>query len=718
MRRWQGLDVEAEGTGISKPLSEQVNLLGALLGQAIRDQAGEATFERVERLRGLCKRAAREDAPELREDARALIRDLDLGEIVWLLRAFTAFFHLVNQAEQLEIVRINRQRARRSAEEGVPRPESIDDAVRRLKETGHALDDVRAFVERLDIRPTLTAHPTEARRRTILYKQQRLATLFARLRRCRPTPEETDALLAEIFQHIDVLLATDEIRASRPTVVEEVENGLYFVRNAIFRVLPRIHRDVRAAVERHYGERIDVPVFLRFRSWIGSDRDGNPNVTAAVTRATLAMHRRTALTLFLDELRELRRELSLSERQVPIPEALRASVAEDARAYTLEEHRQRQFAHEPYRQKISFMMRRLETLLDALNRHEDAEDDYDGDAFRADLHLLAASLRETGFADLVDHGRLGQLLIQAEAFGFYMAALDVRQHSRIHEQAVAELLRAAGVEDDYAGLAEDARLALLQAELENPRPLRPHGAALPETAAQVIETFEVVREIAAREPDALGSFIVSMTHDVSDLLEVLLLAKEVGLWRIEDGAVRSPLDVVPLFETIDDLDGAAAYLDRLFTHPLYRRHLDARGRMQEIMLGYSDSNKDGGYWMANWALHRAQDAIGQACRRHGVDFRLFHGRGGTVGRGGGRAGQAILAMPPVVHNGRIRFTEQGEVISFRYALPAIAHRHLEQIAHAMLLAPAEPAAGPDDAGAEALMGRIADALVRISEVAA
>ena len=273
----------------------------------------------------------------------------------------------------------------------------------------------------------------------------------------------------------------------------------------------------------------------------------------------------------------------------------------------------------------------------------------------------------------------------------------MRQHSRVHERAVAVLLEVAGVEDAYADLSEEARLALLERELANPRPLLAPGRELPEEVARVLESFRVVREAAAREPDSVGSYIVSMTHSVSDLLEPMLLAKEVGLWRMEDGEVRCPIDFVPLFETVEDLDAAEDRMARLYRHRVYAAQLRARGGLQEVMLGYSDSNKDGGYWMSNWALHRAQDALGRVSRAHDVDLRLFHGRGGTVGRGGGRANRAILAMPPSVHNGRIRFTEQGEVISFRYGLAGIARRHLEQIVGAVTRTVA-PRCGP--AGAE------------------
>ena len=691
MGPWQGLDIEAEGTGISRPLSEQINLLGTLLGHVIRGQAGEDTLALVEELRGLTKRAIQERRPDLRAAAAKRIEGLSLDEIEWMLRAFTAFFQLVNLSEQQEIIRINRDRARAKPDEG--RQESIDEAIGALKRQGYTLSQVQALLERLDIQPTLTAHPTEARRRTILYKQQDLAALIDQLRHHAPTPEERSDLLHQIHNQIALLLATDPVRATRPTVIDEVDNGLYFLRNAIWETTPRIHLDVLRAVQRHYGSEIDVPIFLRFRSWIGSDRDGNPSVTPQVTQQTLAMHRRAVLARYSHDLRALRRDLSLSDRQVKIPQALYDSIARDEETLTLSPHQERLFRREPLRRKLSFMIQRLERLREAAGQEKTPS--YNIQQFTSDLHLLRDTLVETGHAFLVDEGLLGRLLIQARVFGFHMAALDVRQHSRVHEQAVDALLALAGVQDGYAALPAKERVAILTKELANARPLLPQRAHLPPGAREVINTFKVMRDIVDTEPAALGSFIVSMTHSVSHILEVLLLAKEVGLWRMVDSTVVSPLDVAPLFETIDDLQRADSFLRELFAHPTYRKHLEARGDLQEIMLGYSDSNKDGGYWMANWALHKAQGRIGSVCQEHDIDFRLFHGRGGTVGRGGGRAGQAIMAMPPATHNGRIRFTEQGEVISFRYAMGAIAHRHLEQITRAMLLAPIRAHSGKD-----------------------
>ena len=696
-----GLDIEAEGSGISVPLSRHVNLLGALLGRAIRERYGDDTFALVERLRELC-------GDDDRDAAAALIAEQPLPTLRALLRAFTTFFHLVNKSEQLEILRINRERAR-EADDDHPRAESIADAVHALHAEGRSFDEVLAFVRKLDIQPTLTAHPTEARRRTILFHQKHIAELLGELGRAGTTPAEDDALVREIENSIRLLVTTDEVRTGEVTVEDEVRHGLYFVATSIWETVPRIHADLRRALRTYYGDPStssgqarstgsgragDLPPFLRYRSWIGGDRDGNPRVTAEVTDWTLRAHRGDVLRLYRRAIEDLRLVLSVSDRQVDAAsgafDALNESIETDREVVDLDPRRWRQNAHEPVRLKLMLMRAKLDRLIDGDNL------DYGAADFRADLDLVTEALRAARLSGLTDEGPLADLRVQAEAFGFHLAALDIRQHSRVHEAAVADLLRIAGVTDDYAALDETERLEVLAAELKNPRPLLPQGADLGDEAEDVLAVLGVARRALDREPESIGSYIISMTDAVSDVLEVMLLLKEAGLWRRQrDGSVECPLDVVPLLETIADLEHAEAFLDKLFSHPIYVRQLVTRGRMQEVMLGYSDSNKDGGYWMANWALHKAQGAIARVCRRYGLDLRFFHGRGGTVGRGGGRAGQAIQAMPPEAQSGRIRFTEQGEVISFRYALPGIARRHLEQVVHAQVMALAH-APGDDD----------------------
>ncbi|HSJ15375.1 MAG TPA: phosphoenolpyruvate carboxylase [Longimicrobiales bacterium] len=702
MSRWRGLEVASEGTGITRALSEDVNLLGAMLGEAIRARYGDAMLARVEELRLLCKEAQQDGAAGKRELAAARIAGLDLAELVALLRAFASFFHLVNQAEKQEIIRVNRVRSREEA----ARPESIGELVRELAESGLPLADVEALLARLDIQPTLTAHPTEARRRTVLEKQRRMADLLATLRTTDSTPEEEHALLDALYDEVLILLATDEIRAERPEVRDEVRQGLHFLSGVIWETVPRIHADLRRALRQHYGADSEVPPLLRYRSWIGSDRDGNPNVTAEVTRWTFGVQRRVALQRHIEEIEALAAELSLSERQVQVPAELIESLKRDVAEAPLPEHTMRGFRHEPYRRKALHMAARLRGLLAAAQEDGEPPAPYGAHHFVADLELLQRALVASGFASVAHGGRVARALTLARTFGFHLAALDLRQHSGVQEQAVAALLAAGGAQADYLALDEAARQALLEDALRRSGALLRAGARLPGQVAELLDALRVVRAQAALEPGSVGSWIVSMTHTVSDVLEPMLLAREVGLWSLEDGRVTAALDFVPLFETVEDLAGAAERMASLFTSDVYRRHLAARGGLQEIMLGYSDSNKDGGYWMANWSLHRAQDALGHVCREHGVELRLFHGRGGTVSRGGGRANRAVLAMPRSVHNGRIRFTEQGEVISFRYGLPDIARRHLEQIvsATARSVMPTPGTAASSDPGKAASNG--------------
>ena len=690
MSRWKGIEVESGGTGISRPLSGQVNLLGGMLGEAIRHQYGEQTLQRVERLRLLCKDAEASGSDRGREAAAEEIATLSLEEIGSLLRAFTTFFHLVNQAEKQEIIRINRERARTRP---TGRPESISETIGAMRGEGVPLDALRAAIGALDIQPTLTAHPTEARPRSVLSKQRAIAERLRALGRPDVTPEERERLLDGLYGQISLLLATEDVRPTRPTVQDEVRQGLHFLLGGIWDTIPRVRDDVRRAVRHFYGEDLEPGPFLRYRSWIGSDRDGNPNVTAEVTEWTLGEQRRGALGKFREELALLSEELSVADDRADVGERLRTSLAEDAAAVSLHPDHLAQLAHTPYRLKLAYMDARIAGLLGEIDR--DVAPAYDSAAFVADLQLLSDSLRGAGFEAVACFGRLARVIALAETFGFHLATLDVRQHSGVHEEVVAELLAVAGVEHDYAALGEAERVALLESELANPRPLLSGAVEISARARGVLDAFEVVRRAVAREPESIGSWIVSMAGTVSDLLEPMLLAKEVGLWRLHEGVVTSPLDFVPLFETVEDLANGADRMTALYTHPLYRKQLTARGGLQEVMLGYSDSNKDGGYWMANWALHRAQHELGVSARTHGVDLRLFHGRGGTVGRGGGRAGHAVKAMPASVHNGRIRFTEQGEIITFRYALEDLAHRHVEQIVSAVLRTSVSAAAQPD-----------------------
>lgn len=697
------LPLSAEDLDLPASLAADVLLLNRLLGAVLEEQETGPVLE-------LARRLYLESEWDPKELIRSTPELQDPERVQRLLRAFTMFFQVVNTAEQKEIIRVNRQRGAEGG--GRPRAESIREAVTRLKEAGVGAAELQGLLDRMLICPTLTAHPTEARRRAVMDKLQAVARWLSE----RALPVDAPLLdrpldtagMAErgLRRALTELWQTDELRASPITVDDEVRNGLYFFEHTIMDVVPWLHDELRAALEEAYPDHaFTLPPFIRYRSWVGGDRDGNPNVTPDVTWQTLLRHKEMALRYYLGRVEILRRELTQSLRLVPASAELLASLEEDRRLIPLPPHREQRYLNEPYARKLIYISQRLQATLGHLQEIRDFR--AEGPSFAAtlpayalspelleDLLLLQRSLLENHGRILAEEGSLAHLITCVRTFGFRLAALDVRQHSDEHARAVEELIAAARRLPGraYRDLGEEEKIELLTRELQDPRPLMPRRWEPSEGVLPILQVFEVIghaQHYISR--NSVTTYIISMTHGISDILEVLLLAREYGLVRYRaagpessDLVLESDLDVVPLFETIDDLHGCHDLMRQLFANPAYRLQLEARGRFQEIMLGYSDSSKDGGYLAANWALHDTQARLFRFCEEEGVTLRLFHGRGGTVGRGGGRANQAILSQPPGF-NGSIRFTEQGEVVSFRYSLPPIAHRHLEQIVHAVLL---------------------------------
>ena len=601
------------------------------------------------------------------------LQQLSHDAIYAALKHLTTKFHLRNKAEQVHIARVNRQREGLATADQ-PRSESLAEALHQLTANGHSLSDIQKLLHRLDIQPTLTAHPTESRRRSVMQKQARIADYLAIKNDEDVTPREENDARSGARQTLSLLLATDEVRAQRLEVIDEVRNGINYLAGAIWDAIPLLYHDLSAAIEQVYGESIELPIFLRYRSWIGGDRDGNPNVTAELTNIAMQEMRAAAVGRHLATLDQLHRDLSVSDRRVDVSPALADAVADVKATESIDVDDLRHLQHEPFRIQIQRMQAQLQT------------GEYRAQKFIDDLKTLQTGLIHAGLDEVAKRGNIADALIAAKTFGLHLATLDVRQDSRVHEVILAEMFKHADVEDEYLKLDEAKRVELLREELRSSRPLLAGTVKLSSQTRELLDALQVIRNAIELEPESIGTYIISMAHDVSDVLEVLILFREVGLWTVQDGQVTCPIDVAPLFETVDDLARGKQVLEQLFAEPAYVSQLRARGEFQEIMLGYSDSNKDGGYWAANWRLHRAQYELAKCCIDAGIDFRFFHGRGGTVARGGGRAHRAILSSPEPSRNGRIRFTEQGEVISFRYAMPAIAHRHLEQITNAMLLA--------------------------------
>jgi phosphoenolpyruvate carboxylase len=673
------LGLAPEDHGLSEPLTADIRLIDRLLGKMLRLQEGDE-FMRI--ARNLYEDADPQEVESLEVDSPQLLQRL--------ARAYTLLFQLINLAEQKEIVRVNRKRGVADS----PRRDSIDQAVRQLGERLSA-DEMREILGRIAIHPTLTAHPTEARRRAILDKLLAVADALTKAGGLDSSSLEAplnveEAALDDLCRLLQELWQTDEMRRTSLTVSEEVDNALYFFEKTILQVAPLLYADLKRALEAVYpGETFEVEPFLIYRSWVGGDRDGNPKVTPEVTWQTLLQHARTILRFYLRELDCAQSELTHSGRLVPpspeLAEALKRSI-EELRPEGLPPE------DEPYAQMLACVAERVRRnlrFIDLLERDEATARPRgayaNAEEMVRDLRMIAVSLSTAGATLSVESGPLARLIAVAQVSKFHLASLDIRQHSEEHEAVFDELLTAAGLltEGGYTELGEAERVQLLSQELANPRPLAPQGWRGSDRAENVLQVFRTV-QTAHRQlgTDCVQAYVVSMTHGISDILEALLLAKEYGLQDV--------LDIVPLFETIDDLHRASGLLEELYDNPIYRDHLQRRGDFQEVMLGYSDSSKDGGYLAANWALYRAQDQVAKATHQAGLRLRLFHGRGGTVGRGGGRANRAILSQPPGSFDGGIRFTEQGEVISFRYSLLPIAHRHLEQIVDAVLVAAAAP----------------------------
>ena len=663
------------------PLRDDIRRLGRILGDTVRSQQGEAVFAIVERIRQSSIRFRRDGDETARHDLEATLNGLSPGEATQIIRAFSFFSHLANIAEDQHHIRRTRAHALAAS---TPREGSIAYALARIHEAGIPHARLQAFFATALVGPVLTAHPTEVRRRSTIDREMEVARLLAERDRIELTPDETAASDEALRGAVLTLWQTSILRRHRLAVIDEVANGLSYYDYTFLRELPRFYaalEDQLAASDPAWRD-ADLPSFLRMGSWIGGDRDGNPYVTAEVLSQALRMQSNRALSFYLDELHMLGGELSLDARFVGVSEALKG-LAE--RSPDRSPHRW----DEPYRRAISGIYARLAATawtLDQLEvqRHAvgDAPPYRDAGELRADLDVLAHSLTSHGSAALA-RGRLRSLRRAVDAFGFHLAAIDLRQNADVHERTIGELFAVARPSIAYQALGEDARIELLMAELATARPLAsPFVSYSAETAAELAILREAATAHRRYGRPSVPNYVISKADGVSDVLEVALLLREAGLLRPREGELD--LNIVPLFETIEDLRRSGAVMERLLALPGYRRLLESRERVQEVMLGYSDSNKDGGFLTSGWELYRAEIALIEVFRRHDVRLRLFHGRGGSVGRGGGPSYQAILAQPGGAVQGSIRITEQGEVIASKYANPEVGRRNLEILAAATL----------------------------------
>ncbi len=656
------------------PLREDIRLLGRLLGETVRVQEGREIFDIVETIRQASIRFHRDDDHEARRELDTVLQSLDPDQSVQVIRAFSYFSHLANIAEDEH--RIRRTRSHDIAGDP-PRPGTIARALNDAADAGVPAKTLVEFFNGALVCPVLTAHPTEVRRKSTMDREIAIADLLDRRGRGDHTPEERREIDDRLSRAILILWQTNLLRQTRLNVVDEVENGLSYYDYTFFRELPRLYANLEDRLEQldPAGGTPSLASFLRIGSWIGGDRDGNPFVDAQVLQDAMAMQNARLVDFYLAELEKLRAELSLSTRLVEVSDALaQLSAASPDNSV----HSQL----EPYRRAIALVIARLAATRTPSEDADTGAAPYaSASEFAADLDVIHRSLVENGSSALCK-GRLRMLRRAADCFGFHLASLDLRQSSDIHAATVAELFAVATPVRDYLDRPEDDRIAILQEELQSRRPLlRPHWTYSEQTAKE-LAILEAARAGQAQYGrNTVRSAIISNTRTASDLLGLSVLLRDTGLATAEG---EGHVNIVPLFETIADLRGCVDIMDRLLAIPEYRRLVDSRGGLQEVMLGYSDSNKDGGYVTSGWELYKAEVGLVELCRKHDVRLRLFHGRGGTVGRGGGPSYDAIVGQPAGAVNGQIRLTEQGETISSKYTNAEVGRRNLEILAAAAL----------------------------------
>lgn len=643
-------------------MSNDIRLLGSSLGRIIKEQAGTEAFELVEKIRHMAKER-RSNGEETANELRDLILTLEIDDIMVLIQAFSNYFQLINIAEDLQRVRVLRVR-----EFDGRLHESLDDAIRTLKESELDIDAVKRVMNQLRIRLVLTAHPSEAKREEVLVKLQHISEMMSLRDREKMLPREKRTLESQLAEEIEELWQTRPVRPTAKRVADEVNFGLYFLTSTIMDAVVKIYDDMYDSLGIHFPEEdwSGLPRFLRYGSWIGGDRDGNPNVTVDVTMQTLQTMREAARRVYLEDIRFVMDHLTQSAGTIGVSDELSEAIE----AYEVDTTT---YTDEPYRQFLNHIWNKLDR--DEYIARKELE---------GDLRIMERSLLENKGKRVAD-GKLRRLIRKVRLFGLYIAPLDIREDAGLHAQTLDELLRHYGVTENYLDLTESGKQALLNREIANPRPFFPVDTSeFSEVTQRIVATWRMIATAHKKySTGAIDAVIASMSKQPSDILTMLLFATEVG--------VQDDIDVVPLFETIDDLANAPEVMTVLFENPLYVEHLNQRAefhgsRHQQIMIGYSDSSKDGGYLASNWNLYNAQQRLSDTCEKFDVSLELFHGRGGSIGRGGGPTNRSILSQPPKSLAGGIKITEQGEVIAYRYSNPDIARRHLQQVSNAGLLA--------------------------------
>ncbi len=664
-------------TSSDKALRSRVKLLGTLLGNVLNEQAGSHVYTAVESLRKGYISLRKKDSPGKRRQLAHLIDTLDADTLADVIRAFSIYFSLVNIAEEAH----QHQLRRKNTLKNVPSIGSFSETIKQFHEDGIVADEVQTLLNELAYIPVITAHPTESKRRSVMENLRRIFRSSEAFNDGNLNKQEKAELTHSLENQIQVLWKTDEVRSHKPHVTDEIKLGLHYAQESLFNAVPQVYRDLETSLINTYGadengnSAITVPSYLRFGSWIGGDRDGNPLVKPETTRMALFMQAQVVLIEYLNRLRSLGKELTHSINFCqPSNEMADAFVRDQEIETELFANKPEQFITEPYRRRLFTIRHRLECLLVNIKNTVAKKDKtplpfaYSSEyEFLNDLKIISRSLIAHGDKHTAN-GKLRDLIRLVETFGFYLLKLDIRQESNIHSDAVNEVIAQLQPNIDYHSLSEIDRISALEKLIADESLPEVNLSALSEGAQETIEVFSVMTEMRQKLSDnCFGAYVISMTHEASHVMEVMFLARINGLAGKRDGELYCDIEISPLFETVEDLEHISPVMSKLFNNPTYRELLKISGDTQEIMLGYSDSCKDGGILASVWNLYGAQKQITELANNHGIELRLFHGRGGTVGRGGGPTHEAIISQPTGTVHGQIKFTEQGEVLSSKYS---------------------------------------------------
>ena len=676
-----------------KQLRARVKLFGNLLGNVLLSDAGSKVYDAVERLRVGFIELHKEEDTQKRMRLMSLIESLDENTLTQVVRAFSTYFSLVNVAEEASQLQLRRRQIRKGGDLWIG---SFDSALHDFIDMGMSAERLQTLLDRLAYIPVITAHPTEAKRRSVLYALRRIFLTNEKLSDTRLGKTQRQAVIDELETQIHILWRTDEVRENRPQVRDEIKNGIYYFKESLFDAVPVVYRNLEEQIQNHYPtSQITVPSFLKFGSWIGGDRDGNPNVTPETTELALRLQSRTTQQEYIKRLNVAFTHLTHSDQFcTPSREFSESLNSDENLRFEVFANNPLSYTHSPYQRKLAFMRFRIQQNLNktrmllassATDTCVDADSNKTVDVskfvhayaceddFLKDLRLIRDSLYSHGDQKIADIA-IKDLIRLVESFGFYLMHLDVRQESTRHTEAVAQILQQSNTYMDYQSMDEATRIKLLSDLIQHQcEGIKFDRESLSDENKETLDVFKVIEKMHGEiSPRAFGEYVISMTHQASHVLEVMLLATLVGLTGKVDGEWFCKIRISPLFETIEDLNHIEGVLANLFDDETYKTLLNASGNLQEVMLGYSDSCKDGGILASSWQLFEAQQKAMKLADSHQIDCRLFHGRGGTIGRGGGPTHESILSQPEGTVHGQIKFTEQGEVLSNKYSNPETA----------------------------------------------